>query len=350
MNSRRQQHDRASAVGGGEVVRPEPGAAALAGPPGIAKAARKEVTSEVSSQRGKARAWRRTGTRLAPYLVVALPAGFVVFFVAYPSILAIVHSFQNVNEVGQASGFAGATNYQTLFASGLFRQAVVNTLIYGSVSVVLCVALSLGLALLIGPARRRTPRVLMVSIFSPTILPMIAAANIWAYFLAPRFGLLDHLLSWFGLGRNLNLLGEPGTALAVLVALFLWKYVPYFTLFILAGLQAIPPDVIEALRTEDPHRLYGFRKVILPILAPMLLFVTTMALLSAFETIDSVYALTQGGPDNGTNLVLFYLYQLGFNYFSWGPAAALSAIILVTFSTIAGLSLISLERRAFHWQ
>lgn len=284
-----------------------------------------------------------------PYLLIALPALGVLMFVGYPSVLAIVHSFQHVSQLGQATGFAGLANYQQLFQDNLFRDAVVNTAIYGSISVVLCVLIALAIALLIGAGRRRASKSLMLSLFSPTILPMIAAANIWLYLLAPTFGVIDRAFGWAGL-RNMNLLGKPSTALGVLVALFLWKYVPYFTLFILAGLQAVPTDVWDAMRTEDPHHWYGFRRVVLPVLAPMLLFVTTMALLYAFETIDSVYVMTQGGPDYGTETVMYYLYQLGFNFFEWGPAGALTALLLVTFSTVSAIALISVERRTFHWQ
>lgn len=285
------------------------------------------------------------------YAVLAVPAALVVLFVAFPSVFTLVHSFLALNALGKATGFAGVQNYLALFAQPVFRVVLQNTAWYALASVVLSVAVAFGLALLLVGVRGDHPiaRILLVAVFSPTIMPTIAAANIWLYFLAPRLGLVDRLLRGLGLGGE-NWLGHPGTALAALAVLFIWKYAPYFTLFLLAGLQAIPQNVREALRTEDPHGFASFRQVILPMLAPMIAFVTVLALLNAAETVDPVYVMTQGGPDNGTNLVMFYLYQLGFEFFSWGPAAALSAMMMAGLSTLSGLALIVLERRAFHWQ
>jgi sn-glycerol 3-phosphate transport system permease protein len=238
-------------------------------------------------------------------------------------------------------------NYRALFQGPVFPLVLQNTAEYAVAAVVLSIGLAFGLALLMN-GRGLVNRLLLVGLFSPTVMPTIAAANIWLYFLAPQFGLVTRFLGLIGISQA-NLLGEPGTALAALVALFVWKYAPYFTLFLMAGLQAIPQNVRDAMRTEDPSGWQSLRRVVLPILAPMLAFVAIMAVIYAIETIDPVYVMTQGGPDNGTNLVMFYLYQLGFNYFSWGPAAALSGLVLGGLSTLSALSLIALERRAFHW-
>jgi sn-glycerol 3-phosphate transport system permease protein len=287
--------------------------------------------------------------RLGPYAILALPGALVVAFVGIPIVQTALKSFDKLNPRGQVTGFGGLANYRALFSQPLFVTSLRNTAVYAVASVVLCVLMAYVLAQLLSSRMTGASRPLLVSIFSPTVMPMIAAANIWLYFLAPRIGLFGELLSRFGMHGS-NLLGEPGTALGVLVALFVWKFAPYFALFIMAGLQAIPQSVREALRTEDPTGRYAFRRVVLPMLGPMLAFVTTMALLYSVETIDPVYVMTQGGPNNGTSLLMFYLYQLGFNYFSWGPAAALSALLMASLSTLSGLSLIGLERRAFHWQ
>lgn len=287
-------------------------------------------------------------SKLTLYVLLFVPAAFVIAFVAVPTVLTVIHSFYQINARNEVTGFGGLANYVTLLQQPLFGEVVANTAIYALFSVVLSVAIAFGLALLLS-ARSSVSRPLLVGLFSPTVMPMIAAANIWLYFLAPQFGLVDHVLGFAGLGST-NWLGEPGTALASLVVLFVWKYAPYFTLFLMAGLQAVPQNVREAMRTEDPGSFESFRRVILPILLPMIAFVTTMALLYSVETVDPIYVMTQGGPNNGTNLLMYYLYQLGFDYFSWGPAAALSALLMGSLSTLSGLSLIVLERRAFHWE
>ncbi|HVB08796.1 MAG TPA: sugar ABC transporter permease [Bacillota bacterium] len=303
------------------------------------------LTVEAPAPRGRALALPRV---LAIYLVLLVPMGLVVWFVAWPIVATVLHSFDHIGVRGTVGAFAGLANYRFLFAQPLFAVVLRNTAIYAGLSVVLCVVLAFLLALLL-TGRGAVSRLLLVAIFSPTVMPMIAAANIWLYFLAPRFGLVGKILAVFGIHTG-NLLGQPGSALGVLVVLFVWKYAPYFTLFLMAGLQAIPQSVREALRTEDPGGWHAFRSVILPMLTPMIAFVTTMALLYAAETVDPVYVMTQGGPNNATNLLMFYLYQLGFNYFAWGGAAALSALLMGGLSSLSALALIGLERRAFHWQ
>lgn len=291
---------------------------------------------------------RRAASYALIYLLLAGPAGMVVKFIALPAVDTLLHSFDRLDARGAVTGFAGLANYGALFRQPLFGVALQATAVYAVASVLLSVAIAFGLAVVLGGAGHAS-RPLLVALFSPTVMPMIAAANVWLYLLAPQVGPGRWLLSLVGLGGR-NLLGEPATALLVLVLLFVWKYAPYFTLFLMAGLQAIPQSVREALRTDDPSGWQAFRRVVLPMLAPMVAFVTTMAMLYSVETIDPVYVMTQGGPNNGTNLLMFYLYQLGFNYFSWGPASALSVLLMASLSTLSGLALIGLERRAFHWQ
>jgi len=283
------------------------------------------------------------------YGLLLLPIAMVCTFIVIPMVRTVWSSFQAMDARGMAIHFSGWQNYHNLFASTLLQTVLKNTLFYSVLSVVLCLIISFILSIVLNDSRNSSSRFLLIGLFSPTVIPVVAGANIWLYFLAPRFGLLGRILEPFGLG-NVNLLGEPTSALCVLVVLFVWKYAPYFTLFLLAALQAIPPDIRDAMRTEDPHHWHSYFKVILPMIAPMIAFVTMMATVYALETVDPVYVMTQGGPGNGTNLIMYYLYQLGFNYFSWGPAAALSTILMVGLSGLSAVSLIILERRAFHWQ
>ncbi len=281
--------------------------------------------------------------------LLLLPVAVIGTFIIVPMIRTVWASLQAMDARGLAIGFVGLKNYNGLFSSTLLHTVLKNTLIYSALSVVLCLVISFLLSLVLNDQRNFSSRPLLIGLFSPTVIPMVAGANIWLYFLAPSFGLVDRMIGWLGLGHE-NFLGHPGTALGVLVVLFVWKYAPYFTLFLLAGLQAIPPEVRDALRTEDPYHWHSYFKVILPMVAPIIAFVTMMAMVYALETVDPVYVMTQGGPGDGTNIIMYYLYQLGFNYFSWGVAAALSTILMVGLSGLSAFSLIILERRAFHWQ
>lgn len=294
--------------------------------------------------------WTQGSSSIA-YATLVIPAAAVVAFVAWPALSTLIHSLLSLNARGEATGFAGLTNYRALFTQPLFGHVLANTAWFTLAAATLSVLTALALAFLLArlPGKHPMARALLVAIFSPTIIPTIAAANLWLYFLAPQIGLVDNLMRGLGLGGE-NWLGQPQSALAVMVALFLWKYAPYYALFLLAGMQAVPRNVRDALRLDDPRGILGVWRVLLPLLAPMLLFVTVLALLNAVETVDPIYVMTQGGPNNGTNLIMYYLYQMGFEFFAWGPAAALSAIMMAVLSSLSAIALIALERRAFHWQ
>ncbi len=316
------------------------------------------MTRDLPSERGGASASprpraerssraRRLGKELLPVAVLAIPAAIVVTFIVVPAITVLIHSLFAANALGDVEQFIGLGNYQALFASPTFQLVWINTLVYTVLATGLSMAVALVLSLLLH--RRRMNLATTFSLFSPTVIPMIAAANLWLYFTIPGYGVVDRVARFVGLGQ-MNWLGYPGTAVLTLVLLFTWKYAPYYAFFLIAGLQAVPGHVRDAARLEDKRGFMTFRYVILPLLKPMLLFTLTLSIINAVETIDPIYVMTQGGPNNATNFLMYYLYNLGFNYFNWGQADALSVILAVVLSAFSIVYLYLLERRSFLWQ
>jgi len=188
---------------------------------------------------------------------------------------------------------------------------------------------------------------LRLAYFTPTVLPMIAVANIWLFFFTPGYGLFARVLSPFGLG-SFNWLGNPDTALPAITMIAVWKEAGFYMIFYLAALQAIPVDLTEAAALEGASRVYYFRRVLWPLLMPTTLFVFVNATIDAFRLVDQVIVLTRGGPDNTTLLLLYYVYQVGFQYFDANYASALTVVIVAVLGLLAILQFGVIGRRVHY--
>jgi sn-glycerol 3-phosphate transport system permease protein len=183
--------------------------------------------------------------------------------------------------------------------------------------------------------------------FTPTILPMIAVANIWLFFYTPDIGLIDQAASWFGIGGH-NWLGDPATVLPAIIVMTIWKEAGFFMIFYLAALQNIPPELEEAARLEGSTRWYYFRRVLFPLLMPTTLFVMINAVLNAFKLVDHLFVLTKGGPDNASNLLLYYIFESAFSYFDTNYAATLTVILLGLLAMMALMQFYVLDKRVHY--
>ena len=240
----------------------------------------------------------------------------------------------------------GLEHYRALVDDPIFWQAMRNNGVYALVTIPVSVALALAMALAVDrgmPGRG----LLRLAYFTPTMLPMIAVANIWLFFYTPDYGLFDQVLAPFGLGRH-NWLGDPGLALWSLIAVAVWKEAGFFMIFYLAGLQAIPSHLREAAALEGAGRFTILRRVVLPLLMPTTLFVVVNAVINAFRLVDHVVVMTRGGPDNATTLLLYYIYETGFRFFDTGMAATLTVVLLVVLGGLAALQFGVLGRRVHY--
>ncbi len=187
-----------------------------------------------------------------------------------------------------------------------------------------------------------------MAFFTPTVLPMIAVANIWLFFYTPQYGLLEQLTTSLGFASH-NWLGDPSTALACVSIVAIWKEAGFFMIFYLAALQSISPSLAEAATLEGASRWYYFRRVVFPLLMPTTLFVAVNAVINAFRLVDHIVVMTKGGPNNATSLLLFHIYQVGFSYWDTGYAAALTVVLLAILGAIAIAQFHFIERRV-HYQ
>ena len=189
---------------------------------------------------------------------------------------------------------------------------------------------------------------LRLAYFTPTVLPMVAVANIWLFFYTPEYGLIAQVGDWFGLPR-INWLGSPDTALPALMLVSIWKEAGFFMIFYLAALQGISPSLHEAAMLEGASRWQYFWRVLLPLLMPTTLFVLINALINAFRLVDHVVVMTRGGPDNASSLLLYYIFQVGFSFWDTAYAATLTVVLLVVLAVTAVIKFRWLDRKT-HYQ
>ncbi|MBM3537883.1 MAG: sugar ABC transporter permease [Alphaproteobacteria bacterium] len=279
--------------------------------------------------------------------LLLLPAAVLLWTFTYqPILVTIVDSLYSTPRGRRPARFIGLDHYETMMADPVFWKSLVNNLIYALTTIPLSIGLALAMALLVN-AGIRGRALTRMAYFTPTVLPMVAVANIWMFFYTPDYGLLDQMLRPFGLGGN-NWLGSSETALGALIAITVWKEAGFFMIFYLAALQQISPALIEAAQLEGAAPSQVFRRVTLPLLMPTTLFVAINAVIGAFRLVDHVFAMTKGGPDNATMLLLYYIYQVGFSFWDTGYAAALTVILLAALALIAMFQFGYADRRVHY--
>jgi len=280
--------------------------------------------------------------------LLLLPAmALLALFTHYPAVANLWHSFLSTPKADRPAAFVGVENYQQLVEDPIFWQALSNNLWYALGTIPVSMALALLMAVWVNdriPGRG----ILRLAYFTPTVLPMIAVANIWLFFYTPQYGLLEQFTGALGLPGH-NWLGSKGTALPALMVVTIWKEAGFFMIFYLAALQAIPPSLSEAAAIEGAGRWYYFRRVVFPLLMPTTLFVLINAVINSFRLVDHLIVMTKGGPDNASSLLLYYIYEVGFKFWDSAYASALTVVLLAILATAAVAQFVFLEKRT-HYQ
>lgn len=271
---------------------------------------------------------------------------FLITFTHYPAVQTIINSFYSTPRGRREAVWVGLDNYQTLMMDEVFWKVMANNFWYALWTIPLSIILSLGMALWVN-GKLRGRGFLRMAYFTPTVLPLIAVANIWLFFYTPGFGLIDQIRGLFGLAEQ-NWMGSPSTALYSMIAVAIWKEAGFFMIFYLAALQTIPPSLREAADIEGASKFYYFRRVMFPLLMPTTLFVSINALINSFRLVDHIFVMTEGGPNNASSLLLFYIYEVAFDYWDTAYAATLTVVMLAILVLLAIGQFFFLDRRVHY--
>lgn len=271
----------------------------------------------------------------------------LIAFTHYPIVSTFIDSFFSTPRAGHAGKWVGLENYQVMVGDPVFWKALRNNLWFASATIPCSIGLALGMALWVNE-RIAGRGFLRMAYFTPTVLPMIAVANIWLFFYTPQYGLLEQITSTLGLPSH-NWLGSPATALGAVTVVAIWKEAGFFMIFYLAALQSLNPSLKEAAAIEGASRWTFFRRVQWPLLMPTTLFVLINAFINAFRMVDHLFVLTRGGPNNASTLLLYYLYEVGFSFWDTGYASAITVVLVAVLAGIALFQFFVLDRRV-HYQ
>lgn len=282
------------------------------------------------------------------YILLLVPGFFfLALFTYWPLLRSFFDSLYDFRLVSEGPTFVGFENYLRLFADSAFHAAVINNIIYIFFTVIPGIMLALLLALAL---RQNTTlnRWLRAAFFFPTIVPLVAAASLWAFIFLPGIGLFDYYIGkYFGTGAH-NFLGMQETALAALIVISIWKFAGYYMLFFLAGLQGIPDDAMEAARIEGASSLQCFFHITLPLLRPTITFVAIVSLVYAVTQIDHVAIMTNGGPVNSTTVVLHYIQSTALESQDFGKASAATFLTIITLFGVSWVNLKVIDRGTYY--
>ncbi len=241
-------------------------------------------------------------------------------FIFIPSFASFLLSFCNWNLINDIK-FSGIDNYIDLFSSKDFWFILKNTIFYAFNVTVFATILPLILASLLHK-KLTGKEFFKTSYFLPFITPMIVIAMIWQWFFDPNIGFINNLLKC-----NIQWLYDTKTAMFVLIFVSVWKLIGYNMIIFLSGFSTINEQIFEAAKIDGAKTQDIFLKITLPLMSPTILFVILITTISSFQVFDLIYLMTQGGPDNSTNILVFWLYKNAFEYFNIGKASAIAYIL-----------------------
>ena len=260
------------------------------------------------------------------FLFLLVPVALLAALKIWPVFYNLYLSFTRY-ELFEPPRFYGLKNYNYVFTNATVRQSIFNTLLFTIEAVPIGTALALVIAKLLNQSIRG--RVFLRTLYYlPVVSSVVVSAMIWRWIYSPQHGLLNHLLGTVGIPPQ-NWLNDPNLALISLVIVTIWGSIGSNMVIFLAGLQDIPREIIEAARVDGANSLQNFLLITVPLLRPVILFVVVTFTISIFRNFGLIFMLTQGGPFNRTNTMVWEVYQNVFGYLRFGRGAAISVVMLL---------------------
>ncbi|OLD71439.1 MAG: hypothetical protein AUI33_07770, partial [Ignavibacteria bacterium 13_1_40CM_2_61_4] len=243
-----------------------------------------------------------------------------------PMLFVLYLSVHRWTLVDPARPFVGLANFERVFTDPVVWVSLRNTVLY-VLYVPVSMVLSLGAAVAL---HRQTwaVRLARTVFFLPYVCSVVAIALVWQWLYQPDFGVINYLLSAIGL-RPLDWLGSPRTALVAMMIVSVWAQLGYQMTVFLAGLQGVPQAYLDAARVDGASAWQRFRRITLPLLRPVTLFVLVTGVIGAFQAFTYMYVLTDGGPLNATDVIAYRIYQTAWEFLQFGYASALSLLLFV---------------------
>ena len=219
--------------------------------------------------------------------------------------------------------FVGFENYREIFHDGLFYKILGNTIVFALSTSFFGVIIPLILASILN-TKIRGSEFFKGAYFLPFITPMVVVGVVWAWIFDPNIGLLNQMLH-----LHLNWLYDSKLAMPALIVVSVWKLIGYNMIIFLSSLSAISQSLFEAAKIDGANSFQIFKNVTIPMLSPTIFFVVIITAISSFQVFDLIYLMTQGGPFDSTNVLVYAIYKNAFEYFNVGKASAIAYVLFV---------------------
>lgn len=267
----------------------------------------------------KSRKWEPL-TLLFPTLLL------ITFVMVIPLVLNMYYSVHNMDYM-KNSGFVGLKYYKQFLSDPGFYKSLVTTLFISLSAVTISMGLGTLLAVWIDKNDGLLAYIIQLVGLIPWAISMVVAGLLWKWIFNGEFGLMNYILSLLGMER-INVFATPFSSIMSVVFVMAWRTTGYSMVLILAGLKGVPQEYIEAAQIDGANNREVFWKIKLPLIKTPLLISAIVITMSNFNNNTVPMVLTGGGPGNATSVLTFKMYQLGFEYFQFGKASALSVLIL----------------------
>ena len=268
--------------------------------------------------------------KLSGWLFVLPALVGTLIFIIIPVICSFALSFSKWDLLSSIE-FVGLENYRLLFKEPLFYKILINTVVFAISTSVFGVIIPLILACILN-SKIRGSEFFKTAYFLPFITPMIVVGVIWEWIFDPNIGFINYILN-----IHINWLYDSNFAMPALIIVSVWKLIGYNMIIFLGALSAISQNMFEAAKIDGANPIQTFIYVTVPLLSPSIFFVVIITAISSFQVFDLIYLMTQGGPLDSTNVLVYSIYKNAFEYFNVGKA---SAIAYVLFFIILVLTLI----------
>jgi N,N'-diacetylchitobiose transport system permease protein len=288
-------------------------------------------------------------SRHALALMLVAPAAIVVgALVGYPLVRTIWLSFTDTGLGDLITGtgdWVGLDNYREVFADEALRRALVNTVVFGAVAVAVTMTFGFGVAMLLNQ-RFKGRALLTVLVVLPWAMPAIAASSLWRWMFNDQYGLVNWALVRIGASgfHDYSWFTDRIPAFTAILVVVVWQSYPFITLSILAALQTLPPDVLDAAKVDGAGAWQRLRYVTLPLLKPILVVLTVISTIWNFKIFDQVYVLAAGVPERATDTAAVAAYRLAFASSKFGLGSALAVVLFAILLVITLLYMRLLRR------
>ncbi|WP_326763881.1 sugar ABC transporter permease [Streptomyces sp. NBC_01591] len=271
----------------------------------------------------------------AGMLMVAPALLHASLWIGLPVVASVVLAFTKY-DVLTAPQFVGLDNFRDMLDDAVFRKSIVNTVVYTFFTVPFGMMLGLLVALALHTGLKARG-IFRTAVFIPQVTATVAIALVWLWIYNPGNGLLNTLLSFLGI-QGPAWLSSTSWAMPSVILVGIWQGIGMKMLIYLAALQSLPKELYEAASVDGASKVRQFFSITLPLLKPATFFVLITSMISAFQSFDQIYILTDGGPGNSTTMMTFEIYKSAFREFRIGYASAQS---LVLFVLLMGFTLVN---------